>query len=49
MTTDPEPACFYCGRPMSAVREQGCGSQEMPTQERVNELCEVYQQVRRKG
>jgi hypothetical protein len=41
--------CCYCGRAMPDVVREGCGSQEFPTQERVNELCEVYQQARRKG
>ncbi len=37
---------------MSEIAAHGCGSQEIQgerAQERVNALCEVYQQVRRGG
>ena len=47
MATDPAPRCYFCGRLTPEIREQGCGSQEFPKQDRVNELCEVYQQARR--
>lgn len=43
--------CYYCGRSLPDVLEQGCGSEEFrtETQARRNALCGVYQEARRKG
>lgn len=41
--------CYYCARALDEVREKGCGSEEFRPQARADELCEVYQQVRRMG
>lgn len=43
--------CYYCGRALPDVLEQGCGSEEFrdATQARRDALCQMVAEVRRKG
>jgi hypothetical protein len=41
--------CYYCDGAIADIAQGGCGSKEFQPQDRASELCEVYQQIRRRG